>query len=273
MAPTSGDFRKLVAHEIRWHLLEELAKSDRTVQELVERSGRRPNLVSYHLGKLRRGGLVSQHRSAADARDLYYQFGLDRFTDLYMRSGAGVQPAFALVGPLMARLEGIDTAPTAASAEPWRVLFVCTGNSARSQMAEAFTRELSNGALAVLCHGPVEAESAGTAPRPVHPMAIRVMNDLGTSIATQRSKSLEQLRDHRFDQVITLCDVAREACPPIPGIDDPPHWSLPDPAAVAGSEEEVYEAFRATALAIAARVRQMLVRVGAARVAAAHAPA
>ncbi len=267
MAVPGGDFRKLVADEVRWRLLEELARSDRKVQELVAISSRPQNLVSYHLGRLRRAGLVTVHRSAADARDLYYQLDLDQFTDLYTRSGAAVQPAFSLVLPLIAQLETLPSLWTEARSNDYRVLFVCTANSARSQMAEAFARELSGGPLRALSHGPVEAESAGTDPWPVHPMATRVMRDLGIGMPDPRSKSLEEVRDHRFDQVITLCDVAREACPPIVGVEDPPHWSLPDPAAAAGSEEEIYGAFRVSALTIAARVRQLLMQVGAARTA------
>lgn len=265
MGSPDADFRRLVADEVRWHLLEELARSDRKVQELVASSGRPQNLVSYHLGRLRRAGLVTQHRSAADARDLYYQLDLDRFTDLYTTAGAGVQPAFALVGPLIGQLEDVHPVTSQAPADQWRVLFVCTANSARSQMAEAFTRQLGHGALRSLSRGPVEAESAGTAPRPVHPVAIRVMSDLGVTMAGQRSKSLEEVLDRRFDQVITLCDIAREACPPIPDVADPAHWSLPDPAATTGSEREVYEAFRASALTIAARVRQLLLQIGGER--------
>lgn len=260
---TSGDggFRKLLADDVRWHLLEQLARSDRKVHELVASSGRPQNLISYHLARLRRAGLVTQRRSSADARDLYYQLDLDRFTDLYAGAAAGVQPAFALLGSRGPGGESSALAPVRA----WRVLFLCTANSARSQMAEAFARELSLDTLRELSHGPVEAESAGTAPESVHPMAIRVMNDLGVSIADQHSKSVDEVRDHHFDQVITLCDVARETCPPIPGVADPVHWSLPDPAATAGSEDEVYEAFRTSALAIASRVRRLLVQVGAMR--------
>lgn len=275
MVSPSDDFRKLLADELRWHLLEELARSDRKVQELVASSGRPQNLVSYHLGRLRRAGLVTQHRSAADARDLYYQLDLDRFTDLYLGAAVEVQPALALVGPALARLvDGgltLVEEPSAAeaAADRWRILFVCTANSARSQMAEAFTRELSQTTLRGLSGGPVLAESAGTHPQPIHPMTIRVMNDLGVGTAGQRSKSLEDVRHHGFHRVITLCDRAREVCPPIPGVVDPVHWSLPDPSEVNGSEEEVYRAFREVALAIAARVRNLLTQVGAERRAAA----
>jgi protein-tyrosine-phosphatase len=258
-------FRKLLADDVRWHILEQLARSDRKVQELVASSGRPQNLVSYHLGKLRRAGLITQGRSAADARDVYCRLNLDRFTELYARAAGGVQPAFALAGPLITRLESFQPVQIETAVRPWRVLFICTGNSARSQMAEAFTRELSRGTLLALSRGPVEAESAGTAPRPVHPMAIRVMKDLGLSIEHQCSKSPDAVRDHQFDQVITVCDRAREACDPIPGVADPLHWSLPDPREAAGTQDQVYEVFRASALEIAARVRQLLVQVGARR--------
>lgn len=265
MVPSDAEFRRLVADEVRWHLLEELARSDRKVQELVASAGRPQNLVSYHLGRLRRAGLVTQHRSAADARDLYYQLDIERFTDLYSRAGAAVQPSFMLARTLMADVESLPAVRSESPIARWRVLFVCTANSARSQMAEAFTRELGNGRLRRLCQGQIEAESAGTAPRPVHPMASRVMSDLGVPMAQQRSKALEQVLDHRFDQVITLCDIAREVCLPVSGVPNAAHWSLPDPAEAAGPESEVYAAFKASALTIAARVQQMLVQVVAAR--------
>lgn len=214
---------------------------------------------------------MTQHRSAADARDLYYQLDLGRFTKLYLAAAVDVQPALALVRPVIARLLDGEMTPleepsaAEALASRWRILFVCTANSARSQMAEAFTREFSETTLRGLCGGPVLAESAGTEPQPVHPMTIRVMNDLGVSMAGHRSKSLDEVRHHGFHQVITLCDRAREVCPPVPGVSSPVHWSLPDPSEVEGSEEEVYRAFREVALAIAARVRHLLAQVGGER--------
>ena len=117
-----------------------------------------------------------------------------------------------------------------------RVLFLCTGNSCRSQMAEGLLRWLGGSV--------VEAVSAGLEPKPVHPDAVRVMRELGLDISRQKSKSIDTLLNQRFDYVITLCDSARETCPVFPGASRSIHWSLPDPAAAAGSEAERLQVFR-----------------------------
>jgi len=127
------------------------------------------------------------------------------------------------------------------------VLFLCTGNSARSQMAEGWLRHDAAGAF--------DVESAGTAPRPaVHPLAVRVMADAGVDLAGQRPKSLVPFVGQHFDFVITVCDRARDACPTFP--DDPVqiHWTFADPAA-AGTEAERAEVFRRIRDAIQYRVR------------------
>ncbi|MBX5477421.1 MAG: arsenate reductase ArsC [Clostridia bacterium] len=119
---------------------------------------------------------------------------------------------------------------------PHRVLFLCTANSARSQMAEAWTRAL---------HGDtIEAMSAGTRPTVVHPMAVEVMREVGIDIAHQRSKSVEEFLGERFDAVITLCGDARESCPLFPHATRTIHMGFPDPARVTGSPEEARAAFR-----------------------------
>ena len=108
------------------------------------------------------------------------------------------------------------------------MLFLCTGNSARSQMAEALTRERSDGL--------VEAHSAGSHPKPLHPNAVRVMRDEhAIDLAAQRSKHLSVFATERFDRVISLCDRVREVCPEFPGRPETVHWSMPDPAARARS--------------------------------------
>lgn len=117
-----------------------------------------------------------------------------------------------------------------------RVLILCTGNSARSQMAEGLLRELS--------HGAIDVKSAGTKPSPVNPLAIRAMAERGIDISRQRSKHLNEFLNQPFDYVITVCDQAAEICPIFPGKAERIHWSFPDPAAVQGTEEEKLAAFR-----------------------------
>ncbi len=117
-----------------------------------------------------------------------------------------------------------------------RVLFVCTGNSARSQIAEGLLRHISKGA--------VEAFSAGTDPRPVHPLAVRVMGEASVDISGHRSKSVATFAGESFDFVITVCDRAKEKCPPWPGKVDYIHWSIDDPAPVDGLEDVRLKAFR-----------------------------
>ena len=108
-----------------------------------------------------------------------------------------------------------------------RVVFVCTGNSCRSQMAEGLAR--------VLGGGRVESFSAGTHPRPVHPLAVQVMAEIGIDIGNQRSKTMDALAGERFDFAITVCDRARQQCPAIPGAPQQIHWGFDDPAEVNGS--------------------------------------
>lgn len=132
-----------------------------------------------------------------------------------------------------------------------RVLILCTGNSARSQMAEGLLRTLSDGAI--------EVYSAGTLPSWVHPLAIRVMAERGIDISHQRSKHLNEFLDQPFDVVLTVCDRAAETCPIFPGRAERLHWSIPDPAAVpAGSEEGALTAFREARDELEARLRKWL---------------
>ena len=120
-----------------------------------------------------------------------------------------------------------------------RVLILCTGNSARSQMAEGLLRHLGNDAGDCF-----EVESAGTRPSRVRPEAIAVMREVGVDISGHRSKSVDEFAGQRFDYVLTVCDNARESCPIYPGHANRLHRSFDDPAAVEGSEEERLAAFR-----------------------------
>ena len=121
---------------------------------------------------------------------------------------------------------------------PIRVLFVCTGNSARSQIGEAL--------LASMGKGDFEAASAGTNPRGVNPLAIAVLAENGIDWSAARSKSVDEFLDQQFDYVITVCDRARQTCPVFPGLHNSLHLGLDDPAEVEGTPEEQLRAFRLT---------------------------
>ncbi len=238
---SSLEFLKLLAHELRWQLLAALAVGDWRVQELVERVGRPMNLVSYHLAQMRRMSLVQERRSSADARDVYYSLDLERMRDLYAASGAALHPLLGDCAPMP------QSAPAAL---PVRVLFLCTHNSARSQMAEALLRQLGGPA--------VEVFSAGTEVSAVHPLAIAAMAGLGIDIGGQRSKHLDEFRGQSFDAIITVCDRVREECPVFPGDPAQIHWSFADPAAVTGDPATQQQAFTETARQLGMRVRHVL---------------
>jgi arsenate reductase len=131
-----------------------------------------------------------------------------------------------------------------------RVLFLCTHNSARSQMAEAILRALGGERY--------EAASAGTAVTRVHPLAAAEMARRGIDVSGQRSKHLDELLGERFDTVITVCDHAAESCPVFPGAPERLHWSLPDPSAVQGSDADQAAAFERTADALTSRIQDHL---------------
>jgi len=134
--------------------------------------------------------------------------------------------------------------------ETIRVLFLCTGNSCRSQMAEGWARTLGLGR--------VEAFSAGTEPKGLHPLAVRVMAEAGVDISHQKSKHLDTLMGQPFDYVITVCDRARDACPVWPGARENIHWSFDDPALATGSDEEKMQVFRRVAVEIKLRITLFL---------------
>ena len=227
----------------RWALLSELATSDRRVGELVAAVGRPQNLVSYHLGELRRAGLVTSRRSSADGRDTYYRVDLAGCRDLLAGSGRALHPGLRLgPAPPDGSLTGTARRPS--------VLFLCTGNSARSQMAEALLECLSDGS--------VRARSAGSHPKPLHPNAVAVTAERGIDIAGRRSKHLSRFVRSRFDRVITLCDRVREVCPEFPGPAPAAHWSMSDPAAEGDSDAETYPAFVRTAEELEERIEFLI---------------
>ena len=239
----------MAGEPVRWQLLRELACSDRHVRELTDLLGRPQNLVSYHLGKLRWAGLVSARRSSADGRDVYYTVELDRFGELLAATGRSVHPGLRLAPAVSA---GPASGPGAAAA---RLLFLCTGNSARSQMAEALASARS--------HGRVEAFSAGSRPRPLHANAVRVMRERGIDVGPAGSKHLGLFAAQQFSYVITLCDKVREVCPEFPGHPGYIHWSIPDPAASGDDDQATLPLFRQVAAELDTRVTYLLAGIGA----------
>jgi arsenate reductase len=117
-----------------------------------------------------------------------------------------------------------------------RVLILCTGNSARSQMAEGLLREIAGDRF--------DVASAGVAPSAVRSEAIKAMSEIGIDISDHRSKSVDEFTDQQFDYIITVCENARESCPVFPGSSERIHWSFDDPAAVQGDEQTRLAAFR-----------------------------
>ena len=234
-------FLQLVADPHRWALLQELARSDRRVGELCDLVGRPQNLVSYHLGELRSGGLISSRRSAHDGRDTYYRVDLSRCGEMLANAGVALHPGL--------RTSPQPLSPVERGRTP-RVLFLCTGNSARSQMAEAMLDHLSEHTI--------DARSAGSNPKPLHPDAVRVMAERGVDIADRTSKHFDEFAHTHFDQVITLCDKVREVCPTLPGQPTTAHWSIADPSIGA---DNTYPQFVRTADELEQRVRFLIAQI------------
>ena len=188
-------------------------------------------------------GSSRSHRSSADGRDTYYAVDLAACRDQLRAASAAPAPRAWLVAAPLAPPRSADGAPP-------RVLFLCTGNSARSQMAEALLEHLSDGAVA--------AASAGSSPKPLHPNAVESMRARGIDISGNRTKHLDELVTRRFDVVITLCDRVREVCPEFPSPAELVHWSIPDPALEGDTDRATYPAFERTADELETRIRFLL---------------
>ena len=248
-AAAAQKFLRLTGDPVRWQLLRELARSDRRVQELTGLTGRPQPVVSYHLGQLRSAGLVSARRSSADGRDAYYRVDLPELGRRLAETGRAVHPGLRLTAGVAVAAAEPPAAPVA------RLLFLCTGNSARSQIAEALAVARSQGRVA--------AASAGSHPKPVHANAVRVMRERGVDMGSCRSKHLSLFAGQQFDHVITLCDKVRETCPEFPGHPGFIHWSTSDPATSGDGDEATLPAFRELAADVETRVAYLLASLGA----------
>ena len=242
-AAAPPEFVRLAAHPLRWRLLTELAGGDYRVRELATLVDEPQNLVSYHLRLLRDGGLVTPTRSSFDGRDSYYHLDLDRCAEALASSGGALHPAL--------RRDASLALPTTRSHRV-AVLFVCTGNSSRSPIAEALLRHHTAGRVTVT--------SAGSAPKPrLHPNTITVLRkEFGIDLSGKRTRHLDALVGRRFDRVITMCDRAREVCPDFGDESARTHWSIADPATAGDTDRASYPAFERITEEINTRIKYLL---------------
>jgi protein-tyrosine-phosphatase/DNA-binding transcriptional ArsR family regulator len=240
--PVLPEVLKALAHEIRWNILALLTHSDYCVAELEHFLDQPKNLVSYHLKKLRELHLVTERRSSADGRDVYYSLDLETVQRHYREAGRALHPVLDQ--------HAFDPGMSVQLGTPVRLLFLCTENSARSQMAEALMRTLS--------HGQVDVYSAGSHPSSIHPLALRTLQRAGIESQQQYAKHLDVFREQSFDYIVTVCDRMREVCPSFPNDPELIHWSIADPASVEGSEEERRRAFEHVTLQLTARIHALL---------------
>lgn len=238
-------FLRVLADESRQAIVRLLALSDRRANEIGAMVRLPPNAVSYHLKQLRSLGVLHDRRSSADARDVYYQLDIGRLQTLYAAAGDSLYPGMS--AHLAPPLEQRDARKTLS--RPLRVLFLCTHNSARSQMAEALLRHLGG--------DQVQAFSAGSMPTEVHPDALATLQELGSDTAPLSAKSMDAFRSESFDYIITVCDRVRDVCPVFPGDPTQIHWSMPDPAVIEDPAMR-RKAFRETAMHLQTRLRYLL---------------
>ena len=223
-APVVQFFRAL-ADETRLAIVRLLMATDLRAGEVVERLKVPPNVASYHLKQLRALGVLRDRRSSSDARDVYYSLDLERLQALYFEAGDALHPALSS--------GRADEQETTFLDRPLRVLFLCTHNSARSQLAEGILRCLGGDR--------VEAFSAGSHPSEVHPDTRELLQEWGIDPTSHNAKPLSRFLGQTFDYVITVCDRVREECPTFPGDPKQMHWSIADPLAI----EDAYERRRA----------------------------
>ncbi len=230
----------LLGNDMRWKLVSALVRGDFSVNELQQKVHGKQNLVSYHLGKLKKAKLVTEMSSIADGRETYYSLNLATLQRLFFSSGESLHPA----------LTPNPEDSAASGGEKLRILFLCTHNSARSQMAEGLLRAKGGER--------VEVFSAGTEPSVVNPLAIEAMDGLGIDIRSHQSKSMDDFLGQHFDYVITVCDRAKDSCPIFPGAPEQIHWSFPDPSEVQGSKARQLKAFEDAAQGLMQRINYFL---------------
>jgi protein-tyrosine-phosphatase/DNA-binding transcriptional ArsR family regulator len=257
VAPDVVSFFRMLADDTRLVIIRLLALSDLKAGELGSLLQLPSNAVSYHLKQLRALGLLRDRRSSADARDVYYRVDLERLERLYAEAGDALHPGLGALAHAAVDAdahEAVADAAVAAAPSPTpsprlRVLFLCTHNSARSQLAEALLRQMGDER--------VEVYSAGSMPTEVHPDTLTVLHELGIDASPLYAKSLDQFVGEPFDYIITVCDRVRDICPSFPGDPSQAHWSFPDPVVLEDPARRL-QAFRAVATELQMRIRYLL---------------
>jgi len=237
-------FFRAVGDETRLAIVRLLALTDLRAGEIVAHLRMPQNAVSYHLKQLRAIGVLRDRRSSVDARDVYYRVDHARLTALYLAAGDVLQPG------LGTDVDAREADGAAGADLPLRILFVCTHNSARSQIAEALAHRLGGRS--------VEAYSAGSHPTELHPVTVELLKSLGEDPARYHAKLLDQFRGQDFHYIITVCDRVREHCPTFPDDDIQIHWSFPDPTEVPGLAAQ-RQAFATLRREMETRLRYLLV--------------
>ncbi|MCU1395201.1 MAG: hypothetical protein JWM34_3629 [Ilumatobacteraceae bacterium] len=213
------------------------------MNELTRLVGQPQALVSYHLSRLRAGGLVSSRRSAHDGRASYYRLDLTSCGHALAATGSSLHPGLVLEPATVAP----SPSPGRRRRPQARVLFACTGNGTRSQIAETLLRQLAGDRVDVM--------SGGSHPKPIHPNTVRVLAERGIDIRDRLSKSLGEFDGDRFDIIVTLCDKVREACPEFSSQTQAIHWSIADPS------REALPVFRALAADLETRIRFLIATI------------
>lgn len=262
----SGDvtvFLRAIADETRRMIVQALARSDLRAGELGAIVGAPSNALAFHLKRLSALGLLRRRPSSADARDVYYHLDVTRLRALYAAAGVALYPGmlsahFDEVGDQTHQPTSQRAASSVASAshrsgtalsQPLRVLFLCTHNSARSQMAEALLRQMGG--------DQVEVFSAGSQPQAIPPETIATLQERGIPTDGLHPKPLNLFVNQSFDYIITVCDRVREVCPAFTGNPAQAHWSIPDPMVIEDSELRA-KAFRDILGELQTRIRYLL---------------
>jgi len=238
-------FLRVLGDQTRLSIVRMLALSDLRAGELGSALRLPSNALAYHLKQLQSLQLLHDHRSSGDARDVYYHLDLDRLHRLFATTGDTLYPGMTSCSSDKAQTSDAGSTP----ARRLRVLFLCTHNSARSQLAEGLLRAMG-GDL-------VEAASAGSDPTDVDPDALAVLRELGIDPAPLSAKPLALYSGQPFDCIISVCDRVRDVCPVFPGDPHQVHWSFSDPAVI---EDPTLRraAFRAVAHELQTRIRYLL---------------